>query len=231
MADQPVVHLTSLEWPPYSTNSDAPAAADDVVRAAFSAVGYVVDVTYLPWQRAVIQAKGDPAIAGYYPAYQSQERQESCHMSAVIGVSVLGLVERRDKPLDWTSLDDLAHVRIGTVQGYVNTPDFDARTKDGRLEVEAATDDSTNLRKLAAGRLRAAVIDRNVMHFLLSSDPSLRPLTPQLQFNSHMLETKTLHVCFRKDADGARMAQALADGLKKVDFNKITAHSWEALGW
>lgn len=52
---------------------------------------------------------------------------------------------------------------IGTVSGYVNIADFDARVVAGRLVTDPAIDDVSNLRKVIAKRVPVSVVDRNVM--------------------------------------------------------------------
>lgn len=227
-----VVRLASLEWPPYTTASDGHGASDAVVRAAFAAVGYKVEIQYIPWQRAMLsvrEGKGD--ADGVFPTYAAPERNDFCSWSDPIGQSPVGFVERRDSPIVWNSLADLAPYHLGVVQGYVNTAEFDAMAARGELTVEKATDDASNLRKVLARRVRAAVIDRNVMRYLLSSDPSLHDGLQTLQFNSHLLDNKPIYVCFRKNPSGAVLAGALNDGLKKIDSTAVASRALKGLGW
>ena len=225
------IHFTSTEWPPYSTASDGHGASDAVVRAAFAAMGDEVDIRYMPWQRAILGVKQDPSVDGVFPTYASKERNDFCHWSQPIGKSPVGLAERRDSPLPWQSLDDLKGIRLGVVQGFVNTAEFDAKLDNGELSAEKAPDNATNLRMLLAHRLQAAVIDRNVMHYLMSSDPSLRGSGDQLQFNAHLLESKLLFVCFRKDAAGLALARTLDEGLRRIDPESVASQALENMGW
>ena len=102
---------------------------------------------------------------------------------------------------------------------------------NGELAAEKATDDAANLRMLLAHRLQAAVIDRNVMRFLMASDPSLRGSGDQLQFNDRLLETKALFVCFRKDAAGLALARSLDEGLRRIDPESVASRALENMGW
>ena len=66
-----VVHLTSLDWPPYSgkTLSDQGASVA-VAKAAFKAMGYELKVSFYPWSRAVALAKDSSSkFSGYFPEY------------------------------------------------------------------------------------------------------------------------------------------------------------------
>lgn len=213
-----VVRLTSLSWPPFS-GPELPnrGLSTAIVERTLARAGLSLTVEFLPWQRAVSTGLKEPGYAGYFPEYRSAALGTGrCLLSDPIGSSPLGFAERVATPVDWRTLSDLTGRRIGTVRGYVNTDAFDRTVADGRLAVEPAVDDATNLRKLAAGRLDMAVIDANVMAHLLATDADLRPLRAQLRFNSRLLEDKTLHVCFRPGTEGeelrARFNRALASG-------------------
>lgn len=224
-ADDKVVKLTSLEWPPY-TGEKLPdqGASVAVAKAAFAAVGYKLEVNFFPWSRAVFLAKqSGSGYAGYFPEYYSDSLKADFVLSEPMGNGPLGFVERKDSPVSWNSLDDLGNFKIGTVQDYINTEEFDKRAADGRLKVEPVPDDTTNLRKVAGKRMPLAVIDKNVMNYLLDNTPELGDAKSVLQFNSKILEDKKLYICFRNDAEGKAMAKLFNEGLAKIDVNAIMA--------
>ncbi|NYZ17677.1 transporter substrate-binding domain-containing protein [Azospirillum sp. RWY-5-1] len=221
-AQEKVVRLTSLDWPPFSGESQKDqGAAVAVVRAAFAAVGYRLEVSFFPWNRAVALVKADGGPDGYFPEYDGGEVRQGFHLSVPLGTSPLGFAERSAAPVAWASLDDLKAKRIGVVDGYVNTDELDARIADGRLQGETAPSDLLNLKKLAAGRIDLAVIDRAVMNDLLRTVPELKAAAPTLRFNPAVLEDKSLHIAFRKDARGEAMAKLFAEGLAKIDATLI----------
>lgn len=216
-----VVRLTSLDWPPYTRAADPHGAIEDVVRQAFKAVGYTLVVDYLPWNRAVENASSDPRYVGYFPEYASDAIAADFIFSAPVGRGPLGLAERKAQPVSWRTLDDLSQIPIGVVSGYVNTRAFDQRVADGRLHVDEAQSDAQNLRKLVAGRVRAVVIDGNVMTYLLRNDPDLIDHADSVQFNPRPFEVKDLFVCFRKDDKGREMAEIFRRGLALIDAPAI----------
>lgn len=217
-AQDKVVRLTSLDWPPFSGEAlKDKGAAVAVARAAFAAMGYRLEVDFYPWNRAVALVKADGGPDGYFPEYDGAEVRQGFTLSVPLGTSPLGFAERTAAPVAWTTLDDLKAKRIGVVDGYLNTEDLDARIADGRLQAEAAHSDLLNLKKLAAGRIDLAVIDRAVMNDLLRTAPDLKSEASKLRFNAKALEDKSLHIAFRKDARGAEMARLFAEGLKRID--------------
>jgi polar amino acid transport system substrate-binding protein len=190
------VLLSTSEWPPY-TGQALPGlgASSDIVRQAFRRAGYAVDIRFYPFKRAVAVAADDPSFAGYMTEYDDPEVQKRFVYSAAIGSSPLGFAENTASPVPWTTLDDLVGRRIGVVNGYVNTLGFDAMMRAGRLQTEGVDLDETNLRKLGARHLDLAVIDANVLDFLLTTSLRGQPV----RMNPHMLEDKKLYIAFRRD--------------------------------
>jgi len=217
------IKLTSLDWPPYTgpTLADQGATAA-VVKAAFEAAGYRVQIDFFPWPRAVVLASdANSGYAGYFPEYYSAEVGKSFLFSAVIGTGPLGLVQHKDAPIIWNSIDDLNKFKVGVVQDYVNTDAFDANVASGKQPVEVVSSDDQNLKKVAAKRIPVAIIDQNVMNHLLAHDPSLAAVKAKLEFNGKLLEDKKLYICFRRGPQGEEYAKALAEGLKKINVTPL----------
>ena len=222
-ADSKTVHLTSLGWPPYSGKklpNNGPSI--EVAKAAFKAMGYELVVDFYPWSRAVALAKDTGSkYAGYFPEYYSDGVAKEFHYSGVMGNGPLGFAQQTAKPISWATLDDIGKLNVGVVQDYVNTTEFDARVADGRIKAKAVTSDSTNLVKLANGRLDLAVVDQNVMDYLKKTDARLKSVASKIEFNSKLLEDKKLYVCFKKNAEGKRLQEIFDQGLTKIDVAAI----------
>jgi len=221
-ADQ-TVHLTSLSWPPYSDKKlPKQGASIAVAKAAFKAMGYELVVDFFPWSRAVKSAKDkDSKYAGYFPEYYAKEIEQEFIFSDEMGSGPLGFVQKKSEPISWTNLDNLSQYNIGTVQDYVNTEEFDQRAADGKIKVKPVISDLHNIRKIAAGRIDLAVIDKNVLSYLLKTEPKLSKIKGELEFNSKLLANKKLYVCFRKGPEGERLTKIFNEGIKKIDVDKI----------
>lgn len=205
--------MTSLDWPPYTGEQlSQQGVTTERVKALLAKAGHNLNVRFMPWQRAVDTARNDPAFVGYFPEYL--DPASPCLFSDPIGNGPLGLAERKDKPLKWAVLDDLKPFRVGVVSGYVNTAEFDAQVAAGQLKVDPASSDEQNLLKLANGRVDAAVVDKNVLEYLLVNSPKLKEVAGQLQFNGQLLEDKTLHVCFTNSEAGKQARDIFNAALK-----------------
>ncbi len=220
MAQEKVVRVATLDWPPY-TGKDLPkgGATTDVLRAAFEKVGYQVEVEYRPWKRAIDMAKkGTDEVIAYFPGYHCHH-QNGFVASEPIGNGPLGFAEHVEAPITWESLDDLGEqqMKIGTVLGYANTDEFDAKVGTGYILAVPSNDDLTNLKKLVRKRIDAVVIDKLVLEYLKASEASLKDGADKLKFNSRPLEDKTLFLCFRDDDGGRTMKHIFNAGLEQID--------------
>ncbi|MEP2716365.1 ABC transporter substrate-binding protein [Pseudophaeobacter sp.] len=197
------VQLTTLEWPPY-VNADGSGTSTDRVVEILQSAGITASVRVFPWNRAVNLAAKDPAWLGVYPEYYSEADDadkggERCIYSKSFGTSPVGFVQRTDAPITWADHADLAEYSIGVVAGYLNETRFDAMVASGEIKTQEVASDDANLKKVSAGRIDAAVIDREVMAHLLSSMPEL---ASQLEFNAVPLAEHGLHICFENSEAG-----------------------------
>jgi polar amino acid transport system substrate-binding protein len=221
-AQTPTLHLASLEWLPYVGHAlPQGGMSAAIARAAAARFGYGLQVDYLPWKRAMQAGGGDPDFAGYFPAYHTPERARQCHFSAPMGHSTIGFAVRATEPLRWRTLADLASDKLGVVLGYSNGKAFDAMVTQGKLSVDPSVSDTVNLKKLLAGRVRAVVIDKAVLRYLLSTDPTLSAQRARLAFDDHPLAELTLHVCFQRTALGKKMQQSYDAALRETDIKRI----------
>lgn len=218
-----VIHLTSLDWPPYSGKTlQQQGASVAVAKAAFKAMGYELKVDFFPWSRAVAFAKdSDSKYAGYFPEYYSEETEADFIYSNAMGSGPLGFAERKDKTVIWSALEDLTAYRIGVVQDYINTTEFDAMVANKTLKSSTTTSDTKNLLKLVNGRIDLAVIDQNVMNYLFKTDKNLKPKAGKAQFNATLLADKKLYICFKKTGKGEKLAEIYNQGLTKIDVVSI----------
>ncbi|EGA71281.1 conserved hypothetical ABC transporter protein [Vibrio sinaloensis DSM 21326] len=216
------VYMTSLEWPPYSGAKLAENGLSvAIAREAFAVMGYDLVVEFKPWVRSVATATKQERFIGYFPEYYFDS--EEFVFSQPIGSGPLGLVQNTRSPIYWSQLSDLKGLRIGVVQGYVNTKEFDQLVERGFLAVEASVSDSRNIHKVAKSRLDVAVIDTNVLDYLISVDPRREVLIQRLEMNQKLLAVKQIYLAFKNTPEGQSWRDIFNKGLKQVDINVVKA--------
>lgn len=216
--------FTTLEWPPYVSESLPDGGASTaVVRAAFRAAGGDVAFRFAPWARAVEMAiDGADGVVAVFPMYENDER-DGVVCTRPIGFGPLGFAQPAAAPVVWATLTDVARLRIGVVRGFSNTMEFDRMAEEGLLRTDDARSDVANLRKIQLGRLDLAVIDPNVMAFITATDDRVDPRS--LSFNARTLEDKTLHACFGEGPAARTARETFETGLARIDPTAIQSRS------
>lgn len=193
------LRLVTGELPPYATQERSDdGIALNIVRKAFANVGDTVSYTFKPWTRSLEEAR-----AGQWDGTAYWGKNPTRDVGFLISDNVLTeqwvflYRQRTDggEPFNWDSLADLKGQRIAAVQSYTYTPEFWEMQKAGTLKVELAQDDLGNLRRLVAGRVDVAVIERNVAcylmnaHFTAAEAAGLRahPKLLTNQFTTHLM--------------------------------------------
>ncbi|HJU49371.1 MAG TPA: transporter substrate-binding domain-containing protein [Pseudogulbenkiania sp.] len=155
--------LLSTEYPPYTSPSlPQQGIATAITVEAFRRSGYQVVIQYRPWARALYEAR-EGSSDGVVGLWHSKEREAFLAYSQPLVDNVVGFYARADQRHDVRRLSRLRSLTIGVVRGYLIPPNVEA----ARLRTEAAIDDEANLRKLAAGRVDLALIDKGVASYLL----------------------------------------------------------------
>lgn len=207
------VVLATTAWEPY-IGPDLPGQGyvAEVAQEALARSGHSLRLVFLPWARAVHMAR-QGKVDGYLPEYESAGLQRIFLFSAPFPGGPVGFFKRRGQlQISWRGLDSLKPYRIGVVRGYVNAPEFDARTD---LRKELANDDATNLRMLLAGRIDLMVADKHVGYALARKISS--KAMADIEFLLPPLEEKSLYVCFPAQLPAsAELLKAFNLGLNKL---------------
>lgn len=187
------VHLVTTEYPPFMGEKlPGQGLVMRIATAAMERSGYTVKTTFMPWARAMDMTRAGAAdgIAG---AWRTPERELSLAYTNTVTSTRIGLFKRADNPFRYETLADLKPYTIGVVRGYANPVAFD----EAHLKTEEATDDETNLRKLAGHRLQFVLIEKAVAQGLLKS--SLPQLKSSVVWMEPAINVLPLYVAFSRN--------------------------------
>jgi ABC-type amino acid transport substrate-binding protein len=140
---------------------DGTGYANDVVRAAFQAVGVRVQFTVVPYARCKQEVLSSEAVACVSMSWdRSFEGRVKFADTPLIMVTPV-YYENPSRPLTARSEAALGKgVTVGTIRGY-EYPKSVVEAKDRGVVFEENTSEQANLRKLALGRLDAALVMSN----------------------------------------------------------------------
>ncbi|WP_141101011.1 substrate-binding periplasmic protein [Roseateles aquatilis] len=213
-ADTPV-RLVATEFPPY-TGSTLPGGgiACEITRAALRQAGQSMTLSFRPWARALLEfQRGEHD--GVIGTWRSAERERTMLFPPPLGIlNQVGFMCRADHRIRVDDMSALRGQRIGVVNGYANPERFEA----AKLPVETAVDDLANLRKLLAGRVDLALIDKGVGAHLLETQ--LREGAGKLVWVEPAISELPLYTVFsRTRPEGERFAAAFARGVGDLHSN------------
>ncbi|MHA6495247.1 substrate-binding periplasmic protein [Pseudomonas borbori] len=173
-ADTLSVRLSTLEWPPYVSESLPDGGyAQAVVRRAFAEAGIAVQIRSYPWARA-LQLAEQGKVDGVFPEYLAPAERSDLLFSEPFPGGPVGLYKLRKQPIAFAAdprsnpeqaLEALAGLRLGLVRGYLNHPALDANPAFTR---SFASNDRQNLGKLLGGRVDIIFIDFRVAQHLIN---------------------------------------------------------------
>lgn len=207
------VRLATLEYPPYSSEHLTKGGSIvELTTRAFAESGHTARIDFLPWARVLVELrKGN--YDGILPLWPDDITNERLIASRPLLYSELGFFMRRDTPVTFTNLKQLAGQKVGVVRGYI----YPFEIMSSGIATEEAVNDLTNLRKLAARRFDLVLLEQQVGLHLLKREPELQKV---LVWQGQTLTRTPLFVGFKPRQPGKPDWAALYDqGLSSLLAN------------
>jgi len=194
-AEEPAIALGYVDFPPYEFEEEGKPSGVlvKIVNMLFEKADVPLDLQLYPFKRAFNSTK-EGQIDGLFNFYKTEERLESFDYTDPIITNPLVLFVRKDSNIEYSSLEDLKGLTIGTMLGYSYGPAFDKSTLFFK---DATSSHASNFKKLALSRIDAYPCDKLVgLHVAMSSDlmSELKMLTiPVKVMDGHIGFTKGKH--------------------------------------
>ena len=148
------LRMVTEAWPPFlieGENGGEPSGLYvDTVREVFAQMGYVLDLRYLPFKRALMQTE-DLQSDGMLGVFRTADRERIMLFpdEPMLSVNYVFFC-RKGEPWRYTGPHSLTGKRIGIERGYHYTAEFDAAEN---FTKEPADSVESNIRKTLAGRI------------------------------------------------------------------------------
>jgi polar amino acid transport system substrate-binding protein len=223
------LRLAVGEHPPYYSEKLADKGAlSALVFAAFAREGVAVTLEFYPWRRSLLLAKAN-SVDGTPGWTETEERRRDFVFSAPFYVARDTILFRKDTPVSAQSLADLKGRTVGVVAGNTYGAEFDSMVQSGVFNVDVASDDATNLRKLLARRVDLITMNRGVANSMLLDMAEAE--AQRVQMSSLNLTSKPWSLAVSKSHPKAQwIIQTFNAGLAKIKKDGTAARLTKGLG-
>ncbi|MCZ6668782.1 MAG: transporter substrate-binding domain-containing protein [Gammaproteobacteria bacterium] len=212
------IRITTGEFAPWtSATLKHMGFTNHVISEAFKLEGYDAEFKFYPWVRAYETARvGDKFQATSY-WYPSDDRATEFFYSDPIQIDAPVFFHLKDNPPpDWETLDDLKGKRIGATTGFTYTKEFWEAAKSKRLDIEEASTQEQNFKKLLKGRIDLFPVDALVGQKVLLEAFGKRA-ADSVTYHSKPMFAPTGHLLFsKKTLNGEELLAAFNRGLSKL---------------
>ncbi|MCW2241050.1 substrate-binding periplasmic protein [Azospirillum canadense] len=159
-------------FPPYnySFNGNRTGIDTEIVNALLKELGVTPVHRPLAWTEVVQSMDENTADVGFQ-FVASPARFAQYNMTGPFRTGTTVFMVRKDSPITFERLEDLAPYRIGVVDGFSYAPDFDAATY---LEKVPASSNVVNFRRLMLGLVDVIVGDLHVLNYMAKQDGRLK---------------------------------------------------------
>lgn len=210
------ISLTLNDYPPYmGAHIPYQGILSRLVKEAFALEGVDITLVEVPNNRSIAGP-----MAGLYDgtfgwAY-TQERAEKLLYSDALLTFHMVFFQRKDRIIDWQTMEDLAPYAIGITKGNFVSNDFSRLQQEGRLRVDEGLDDPSGMRKLLLQRIDLFPMEKEAGQYLLASlfQPGQQR---QIAVNSHTIWEVPVHLLiYRGHPQAADLISRFNRGLAKL---------------
>lgn len=214
LARETVVIAAEDDWPPYSSikadRSGPEGLTPELVRAVFDTQGVDVSFLTVPFARCLHYAQTGRAV-GCFNATIIESNRDSFHWHATPMFSEeLAIFARSEQGAEGLTLKDLEGQTVSITIGYTYPTEL---MRNPRITKFPANSDQQQLRMLATGRVRFALVNTMPGYLRINADPSMQGKIRRVG----RISVDGFWIAFSKaHPDGQRMAGVFETGLQEL---------------
>ena len=216
--------LATDPWPPYyGPDLENQGYFTEISKSAFQRVGYQCDVVFVPWKRALEMAKLGK-YDGVLGAFYNDERTQWFTYSAPISETYIVFFTAKGKNIRYDSLKSLEPYKIGVINGYNYSEEFDTAAY---LKKEVVHTVSQNIQKLMVGRIDLFIDSKEVTLWTLRKE--FPEYVDKIEIVEPAFKVNKLYIPISKEVtDHQQIVRDLNTGLEKIKadgtFDTILMH-------
>ncbi|WP_203564048.1 ABC transporter substrate-binding protein [Deefgea sp. CFH1-16] len=210
------IDLANGEWPPLlGANLPQYGYASQIVSRAFALENIHVKYRFYPWKRALDEARRGNVQGSLLWIDNAERRQDFLYSQPVYRSKVV-LFFNRDRPIDWSQLDDLKGHRLGVTHGYYYGKALTQLIQSQQLQSDIGINDAQNFAKLLAKRIDAFPCEEAVGMHLIRHNLGSKALE-QINISTQIIHEEPMYLLIsRKTPNAELLLQRFNQGLAKM---------------
>lgn len=214
LARETVIIAAEDDWPPYSSiNADRTGPeglTPDLVRAAFDTQGIDVSFLTVPFARCLRYTETGRTVGCFNATIVADNRDTYYWHPTPMFNEELAIFARSDVRGDKLTLKDLEGETVSITIGYTYPTDLMSNPRIIKFPVNS---DQQQLRMVATGRVRFAVVNTMPGYLRINADPSMQGKIRRVG----RISVDGFWIAFsRQHPDGKRMAERFEAGLQQL---------------
>lgn len=210
------LQLALGEYPPYySKRIEQLGTIPETTTSIFKKQDMRVEYSWYPWPRAYEYVKNGK-YDGSFTSVKTPEREHDFYFSDPIMQSDTVFFHLKKTFFRWNSIEDLQETTIGVTLGSAYTPDFIRAGRKGEINIDWASDDILNLRKLFLEQIDIFPISKEVGLHKLKEYFSASDIRKITWSRTPLVSHSTYLIFSKKNPDNKQLVQLFNDGLKSA---------------
>jgi len=205
------------DWIPYA-KEDGTGLANEIIRAAFKSVDIKVEYKMFPYARTLLYIEQGKYVAGFNVPLDEQSNKKYILGDKALYDAVSAYYCNRAQPLSAKNRDELKNgEKIGVVRGYGYGDHYLKLIKKGLIKEDVTTSETSNLRKLALGRIDSTIIYDKTAYILI------KQLNLESKIKFAFINEKTpIYLAFSKvHPKGQYYADKFDEGMAKIQADGV----------
>lgn len=205
--------LATVNWQPFY-GEDLPESGffAAVAKEAYKRAGYDMDVKFLPWKRALEEARKGK-YDGLLGAYYNEDRANTFHYSDVVYTNDEVFIQNAGRGISFSNVDELKRYKVGGMRGAAQMGEL----RSMGFDIEETTDEFQSLQKLAADRVDLVIMGQQQLHYQLANNAKLKDMENSFEILSPPFKSYDLYCAItKKRPDGDEITRKFNAALKDM---------------
>lgn len=191
------MRFSTGEWSPYiSQKLPQGGPLLNIVRDAFAAEGIHIEFEFMPWIRAMEQARLGEVTGTAAWSYNDERNKSFTYSDSIYDIEYSFFYLRKSR-FDWQHLSDVQGLKVGVTRGYFYNDDFVEFSKQNKQDITTVSSEEQLFKMLLSGRVDVVLASTPVGYHIMRNR---LPAGAEWKITHHRkpLAVEPIHVLFSR---------------------------------